>query len=112
MPRRAGANPACLSISANVSSGRLQVCSRAILRTRLICRNYLERFGRNLLRVVVRGLAMEIGLYSANSRGCAMSTASLAFPVRPSEKYRPRNVADFVGLPKAKRVLAKFVARP
>jgi replication-associated recombination protein RarA len=41
-----------------------------------------------------------------------MSTPTLHFPVRLSEKYRPRKVADFVGLPKAKRVLAKFVANP
>jgi replication-associated recombination protein RarA len=41
-----------------------------------------------------------------------MSTPSFAFPVRLSEKYRPRKVSDFVGLPKAKRVLAKFVANP
>ena len=41
-----------------------------------------------------------------------MSAPSLAFPVRLSEKYRPRMVAEFVGLPKAKRVLAKFVANP
>ena len=41
-----------------------------------------------------------------------MTTPSFAFPVRLSEKYRPRKVAEFVGLPKAKRVLAKFVANP
>ena len=37
---------------------------------------------------------------------------TFAFPVRLSEKYRPRKVAEFVGLPKAKRVLAKFAANP
>ncbi|MGA8234593.1 MAG: AAA family ATPase [Candidatus Acidiferrales bacterium] len=41
-----------------------------------------------------------------------MTTPSFAFPVRLSEKYRPRSVGEFVGLPKAKRVLAKFVANP
>ena len=41
-----------------------------------------------------------------------MTTPSFAFPVRLSEKYRPRKVAEFVGLPKARRVLAKFVANP
>ena len=41
-----------------------------------------------------------------------MTTPTFAFPVRLSEKYRPRKVAEFVGLPKAKRVLAKFVANP
>ena len=41
-----------------------------------------------------------------------MSTPTFAFPVRLSEKYRPRKVAEFVGLPKPKRILAKFVANP
>jgi replication-associated recombination protein RarA len=41
-----------------------------------------------------------------------MTTPTFAFPVRLSEKYRPRKVAEFVGLPKAKRVLSKFVAAP
>ncbi len=41
-----------------------------------------------------------------------MTTPTFAFPVRLSEKYRPRKVAEFVGLCKAKRVLAKFAARP
>ena len=39
-----------------------------------------------------------------------MTTPTFAFPVRLSEKYRPRMVAEFVGLLKAKRVLSKFVA--
>ena len=41
-----------------------------------------------------------------------MTTPTFAFPVRLSEKYRPRKVAEFVGLAKAKRVLAKFAANP
>jgi replication-associated recombination protein RarA len=41
-----------------------------------------------------------------------MTTPTFAFPVRLSEKYRPRKVAEFVGLPKAKRVLSRFVADP
>lgn len=41
-----------------------------------------------------------------------MTTPTFAFPVSLSEKYRPRKVAEFVGLPKAKRVLSKFVAAP
>ena len=44
--------------------------------------------------------------------GCAMSTPTFAFPVRLSEKYRPPKVSDFVGVPKPKRVLSKFVASP
>ena len=42
----------------------------------------------------------------------AMIIPSFAFPVRLSEKYRPRRVADFVGLPKTKRILSTFVAKP
>ena len=41
-----------------------------------------------------------------------MSTPTFAFPVRLSEKYRPRKVSQFVGLAKAKRVLSNFVASP
>jgi putative ATPase len=41
-----------------------------------------------------------------------MTTPTFAFPVRLSEKYRPRKVAEFVGLSKAKRVLSKFAANP
>ena len=41
-----------------------------------------------------------------------MTTPTFAFPVRLSEKYRPRKVGEFVGLPKAKRVLSKFVGQP
>ncbi len=41
-----------------------------------------------------------------------MTTPTFAFPVRLSEKYRPHRVADFVGLPKVKRVLSRFVAAP
>jgi len=38
-----------------------------------------------------------------------MST-TLPFPMPLSEKYRPRAIADFVGLDKPKRILAKFAA--
>ena len=41
-----------------------------------------------------------------------MSAPAFAFPIRLSEKYRPRKVAEFVGLSKAKRVLSKFAANP
>lgn len=41
-----------------------------------------------------------------------MSTATFAFPVRLSEKYRPRRIADFVGLDRPKRIATKFVAHP
>jgi replication factor C subunit 2/4 len=38
--------------------------------------------------------------------------AGLAFPASLSEKYRPRELADFVGLEKPKRVLANFAKSP
>jgi DNA polymerase III gamma/tau subunit len=41
-----------------------------------------------------------------------MSAPSFAFPVSLSEKYRPRTVAEFVGLDKPKRILAKFASAP
>lgn len=40
------------------------------------------------------------------------STPTLTFPVRLSEKLRPRKINDFVGLTKAKRILSRFVANP
>ena len=41
-----------------------------------------------------------------------MSTPSFAFPQPLADKYRPRAIADFIGLDKAKRVLANFAQRP
>jgi DNA polymerase III gamma/tau subunit len=41
-----------------------------------------------------------------------MSAPSFAFPVSLSEKYRPRTVAEFVGLEKPKKILAKFARAP
>ena len=41
-----------------------------------------------------------------------MSTASFAFPQSLSEKYQPKCVADFVGLERPKKILAKFAAKP
>jgi replication-associated recombination protein RarA len=38
--------------------------------------------------------------------------ASLAFPASLSEKYRPRRLADFVGLDKPKKVLSRFADAP
>lgn len=38
--------------------------------------------------------------------------AGLAFPASLSEKYRPHSLADFVGLEKPKKVLAKFADKP
>lgn len=37
---------------------------------------------------------------------------SFDFPVRLSEKYRPRRISEFVGLERPKRIASKFVARP
>ena len=41
-----------------------------------------------------------------------MSAPSLPFPQSLAEKYRPRTIAEFVGLDKPKRILAKFAAQP
>jgi len=41
-----------------------------------------------------------------------MSAPTLPFPQSLAEKYRPKGIADFVGLDKPKRILAKFAARP
>src|SRR6202790_881943 len=62
--------------------------------------------------MVVFRFHVERGKRTADSWGCAMKTPAFVFPVRLSEKYRPRKVTEFVGLPKAKRVLARFVANP
>lgn len=37
---------------------------------------------------------------------------SFAFPEPLSEKYRPRKIADFVGLDKAKKIIGKLSAKP
>ena len=41
-----------------------------------------------------------------------MSTPSFAFPQSLAEKYRPRTIAEFVGLEKPKKILAKLAAQP
>jgi|SRR5208283_595872 len=38
--------------------------------------------------------------------------SSMQFPANLSEKYRPRDLADFVGLEKPKKVLSKFAQSP
>jgi replication-associated recombination protein RarA len=38
--------------------------------------------------------------------------ADLAFPQSLVEKYRPRTIAEFIGLEKPKKILAKFAAKP
>jgi replication factor C small subunit len=46
---------------------------------------------------------------------CAMpepQQSGFAFPQPLAEKYRPRRIADFVGLEKVKKVMARFAARP
>jgi replication-associated recombination protein RarA len=42
----------------------------------------------------------------------ADSQSSLNFPASLSEKYRPRRIADFIGLEKQRKVLAAFAKRP
>jgi DNA polymerase III delta prime subunit len=41
-----------------------------------------------------------------------VSTPTFAFPQSLAEKYRPRSIAEFVGLEKPKKILAKFAAKP
>ena len=41
-----------------------------------------------------------------------MSTPTFAFPQSLAEKYRPRTIAEFVGLEKPKRILANFAKNP
>ncbi len=41
-----------------------------------------------------------------------MSAPSFPFPVSLSEKYRPRTIADFVGLDRPKKILTKFASAP
>ena len=38
--------------------------------------------------------------------------ADLAFPQSLAEKYRPRTIAEFIGLEKPKKILGKFAAKP
>jgi replication-associated recombination protein RarA len=38
--------------------------------------------------------------------------SGLEFPQSLAEKYRPRTIAEFVGLEKPKKILAKFVSAP
>ena len=44
-------------------------------------------------------------------RGTTMP-ADLVFPQSLAEKYRPRTIAEFIGLDKPKKILAKFAAKP
>jgi replication-associated recombination protein RarA len=44
--------------------------------------------------------------------GLFTTQAGLQFPASLSEKYRPHDLADFVGLEKPKKVLAKFAQSP
>jgi len=44
--------------------------------------------------------------------GSTASQAGFQFPASLSERYRPHSLADFVGLEKPKRVLAKFADAP
>src|ERR1700726_1921694 len=41
-----------------------------------------------------------------------MSAPAFAFPQSLAEKYRPRTIAEFVGLEKPKKILAKFASAP
>ncbi|PYU30366.1 MAG: hypothetical protein DMG31_14045, partial [Acidobacteria bacterium] len=41
-----------------------------------------------------------------------MSTPSFAFPQPLSEKYRPKTIAEFIGLERPKRIMANFARDP
>jgi len=41
-----------------------------------------------------------------------MSTPTFAFPQPLAEKYRPRTIADFVGLERPKKIIGQFAANP
>lgn len=41
-----------------------------------------------------------------------LSQASLAFPQSLAEKYRPHSIAEFIGLDKPRKILAKLAAQP
>jgi hypothetical protein len=41
-----------------------------------------------------------------------MSALTLGFPQPLTEKYRPRAIADFVGLERPKKIIGKFAAQP
>ena len=41
-----------------------------------------------------------------------MSTPAFAFPQSLAEKYRPRKVADFIGLEKQRKILSKLTTNP
>jgi replication-associated recombination protein RarA len=41
-----------------------------------------------------------------------LNDSALPFPEPLAEKYRPRNIADFVGLDKPKKILSKLAANP
>jgi replication-associated recombination protein RarA len=41
-----------------------------------------------------------------------MSPPTFAFPQPLAEKYRPRTIADFVGLERPKKIIGQFAARP
>ncbi len=41
-----------------------------------------------------------------------MSTPTFAFPQSLAEKYRPRTIADFVGLERPKKIIGQFAANP
>ncbi len=52
------------------------------------------------------------GMNMATGATASASQGGLIFPASLSEKYRPHRFADFVGLDKVKKVLAKFADAP
>jgi len=41
-----------------------------------------------------------------------MASLTFDFPQSLTEKYRPRKIAEFVGIPKAKKICANLAANP
>lgn len=54
----------------------------------------------------------DLTLTSLPSKPTASAQGAFEFPQPLTEKYRPRKLADFVGLEKAKRAMSKLAANP
>ncbi len=64
------------------------------------------------LQDTLNSIAGEFQLQSENPAAPGPNQDSFAFPEPLTEKYRPRKVAEFVGLEKPKKIMAKLLERP
>lgn len=55
---------------------------------------------------------MDVSKHLDKSWKIQVTTKGLPFPVPLYEKYRPRRIADFIGLTKPKRILEAFIKTP